>query len=70
MGKFTQELTCILDNLINLTDFPEFLRNIERANAAPDVTISPDQNAAETNRLLRTSLPDTVIKTDRILPGE
>ena len=69
-GKFTQELTCILDNLINLSDFPEFLRSIERASAAQDVELAPDQSAAETNRLLRTSLPDTTIRTDRIRGDE
>jgi hypothetical protein len=69
-GKFTQELTCILDNLINLSDFPEFLRSIENANAVPDIELAPDQSAAETNRLLRSSLPDTTIRVDRIRGGE
>lgn len=57
-GKFTQELMCILDNLINLSDFPEFLRDIEIANGLPDPT-----NTLDTPN----SIPENSIKTQKIM---
>jgi len=57
MGKFTQELTCILDPMINLRDFPQFLRDVETANQNPSNTIeSPD-----------IEIPEEAIKTQRIM---
>jgi len=57
-GKFTQELTGQLDNLINLSDFPDFLRKLEASNRTPQLgkTVQP-----------AIIVPDTNIKTDRIL---
>lgn len=37
LGKFTQELSCILDPMINLSDF---LRDIENASKLPDTTLA------------------------------
>lgn len=39
MGKFTQEMECQLDNLINLKDFPEFLKQLEQESAKPDPVV-------------------------------
>jgi len=60
MGKFTQELTCILDNLINLKDFPEFLLQLEATN-------KPKEEAESSNSLL--DIPETAMITDRIKAG-
>lgn len=35
MGKFSQELSCILDPMINISDFPEFLSAVETFNGKP-----------------------------------
>lgn len=55
MGKFTQELHCILDPVIDLQDF---LRDIEEASGKPTVI---DQPAPAPD------IPINSIKTDRIL---
>jgi hypothetical protein len=59
-GKFTQELECIIDPVIDLADF---LKDIEDAVKNPDLTI---QQTADTT----ISIPDLSIKTDRISSAE
>lgn len=58
MGKFVQELTCNLDPLINLEDFPQLLRDIEDSNKVPDPTL--------TSTVELSLIPETARKTDRI----
>lgn len=56
-GKFTQELFCILDPLIDLADYPDLLRDIETSVQQPDpAMVTPNQG-----------IPKKVISTDRIL---
>ncbi len=59
MGKFTQDLECILDPVINLTDLPGFLASIEAANRTPDPMIAS----------LSGSIPSTATKTQKITGG-
>lgn len=61
MGKFTQEITAILDNLINLKDFPEFIKQLENTN-------KPDLPTAESSSSL-VKIPGTAIITDKIKSG-
>ena len=66
MGKFTQELTCILDNLINLRDFPEFLKQLEATNkSVEEVTTGRPNFLRGSNDII----PDTSIITDKIKAG-
>lgn len=57
-GKFTQELFCILDPLIDLSDYPNLLRDIETSVGGPKnpVTTTPNKD-----------IPANTISTDRIL---
>ena len=55
-GKFTQDLECILDPVINLTDF---LTSIENANKIADPMITS----------LYSDVPPTAIKTQKITGG-
>ena len=54
-GKFTQELNCILDPMINLSDF---LRDIENASKQPDVIQPPGPMP---------TIPETAIKKKVLL---
>jgi hypothetical protein len=59
VGKFTQDVECILDPVINfaeLPDFKDFLNSIEKTNAVNDTTISPAASA----------VPKTAVKTEKI----
>jgi hypothetical protein len=58
MGKFVQELTCNLDPLINLADFPQLLRDIEDTSKVPDPTLT----SIADNKLI----PTNAIKTARL----
>jgi hypothetical protein len=60
-GKFTQELSCILDDLINLKDFPDFLKQIEEQNKRPDPVID--------TRNLAAGIPNSAGITDKIKDG-
>lgn len=57
-GKFTQELSCILDDLINLSDFPDFLIQLEKTASAPDIRLTSDK--------LLSGIPQTAIKTEKL----
>ena len=59
MGKFTQDLECILDPVLNLSDLPGFLASIENANKTPDPMIASLYN----------DVPPTAIKTQKITGG-
>ncbi len=61
MGKFTQELSCILDNLINLKDFPGFLSQLESTNR-------PEEEAPESTSS-EIKIPETAKITDKIKSG-
>jgi hypothetical protein len=62
MGKFTQELSGILDDLINLKDFPDFLKQIESEMRKPDKQIVDTGN-------LPLKIPSTAEITDKIKDG-
>jgi hypothetical protein len=62
-GKFTQEMSCILDDLINLKDFPDFLKQIEEENKKPDPVIDTD------NIITESGIPGTAQITDKIKSG-
>lgn len=58
MGKFVQELTCNLDPMINLADFPQFLKDVEDAIKLPDPTL---QGSAAVD-----VIPENAVKTQRL----
>lgn len=62
-GKFTQEMSCILDDLINLKDFPDFIKQIEEENKKPDPVIDTD------NIITESAIPGTAQITDKIKSG-
>jgi len=65
MGKFTQEITAILDNLINLKDFPEFIAQLEGTNKPAETTQGKPNFLRGSNDVV----PDTAIITDKIKSG-
>jgi hypothetical protein len=72
MGKFTQELHCILDPVINLTDFKAVLSRIEYASMQHQQTVN---NTIPSNSAIAASaIPITAISTKLLdgplLPGQ
>lgn len=60
MGKFSQELECILDNMIDLSDIREFINAVEESSKQQDKTI----DALDSSSIV---IPDTAIKGQKIL---
>ena len=71
MGKFTQELHCILDPVINLSDLDPLLKQIEQASGQSTIT---NTTSATSNAAIAT-IPSTAISQQPItgtnlLPGQ
>lgn len=64
MGVFTQEVTGILDDLINLSDFPDFLRDLENSVKVPDAQLGESDPGLNPDWDM---LPPTSIKADKIM---
>jgi len=60
MGKFTQDLDCILDPVINIADFPEFLHDLEVASRQVDQVVPSTSTSLDV-------IPINSIKTQKIL---
>lgn len=69
-GKFVQELSCILDPLIDLANYPDLLKSIEVAVQRPDPTIRSETGiplpAQKTSRILgKVDIPNGQVVTAR-----
>lgn len=70
-GRFSQELSCILDPLIDLSNYPELLRAIETSVQQPTpvrttVTNQVPQNVIKTDKILgKANIPAGVVTTAR-----